>query len=177
MRRTVMLVAILGVMEIGRSLAMAADPATATPADGPSVTLIGCVLCDRQCIARTWDHKRTGPEHMVAIYAFDGTPEIRAEVENIMKEFWPGDTLDGDPPRFGLTITVAQVQLQDQRREHQGIGNTYDFLIWQGHSRADLDRSTLRQLDLFVRNANERLKQMYGGGEGGRAGRGTPRLR
>ena len=99
MRRTVMLVAILGVMEIGRSLAMAADPATATPADVPSVTLIGCVLCDRQCIARTWDHKRTGPEHMVAIYAFDGTPEIRAEVENIMKEFWPGDTLDGEQAR------------------------------------------------------------------------------
>lgn len=44
----------------------------------------------------------------------------------------------------------------------------YDVLIWQGHSRAELDRATLRQLDLFQRHALARLKVMHGteGGKG-----------
>ena len=39
------------------------------------------------------------------------------------------------------------------------LGETYDFLIVQGHSRADLDRATWRQIDLFVRMANARLER------------------
>jgi hypothetical protein len=36
----------------------------------------------------------------------------------------------------------------------------YDFLIWQGHRRDELDRSTLRQLEHFAKAANERLKKI-----------------
>lgn len=36
------------------------------------------------------------------------------------------------------------------------LGETYDFLITQGHSRSDLDRSTWRQINLFVEMANAR---------------------
>ena len=38
------------------------------------------------------------------------------------------------------------------------------------------DRSTLRQLELFVRCANERIKKINGGDDSGRSGRGRPRL-
>ena len=38
-----------------------------------------------------------------------------------------------------------------------------DFLIAQGHSNAAVDRMTLRQLDLYVRKANERLERTKGG--------------
>lgn len=50
-----------------------------------------------------------------------------------------------------------------------------DFLIWQGHAWNDIERYTLRQLDLFTRKASDRLKAMHGG-ENGRGGRGTPRF-
>jgi hypothetical protein len=37
-----------------------------------------------------------------------------------------------------------------------------DFLIAQGHDNAAVDRMTLRQLDLYVRKANERLERTKG---------------
>jgi len=36
------------------------------------------------------------PEHAFAIYAFAGTPEIRASVERIIAECYPEKGLDGD---------------------------------------------------------------------------------
>ena len=38
-----------------------------------------------------------------------------------------------------------------------------DFLVAQGHSNDAVDRMTLRQLDLYVRKANERLERTKGG--------------
>ena len=37
-----------------------------------------------------------------------------------------------------------------------------DFLVAQGHQNSALDRMTLRQLDLYVRRANERLDRTKG---------------
>lgn len=82
------------------ALAATAADTTATSsapaASGPTVTLIGSVFCDMHTIAKRWDHKATGPEHVLVIYAFGGTPQIKADVDSIMKEFWPGETLDAD---------------------------------------------------------------------------------
>ena len=38
------------------------------------------------------------------------------------------------------------------------LGEVYDYLLSQGHSRADLDLATWRQLNLFVDLANARLR-------------------
>lgn len=43
-----------------------------------------------------------------------------------------------------------------------------DFLIWQGHSLESVQGMTFRQLDLFARKANKRVRNMYSteGGKG-----------
>src|SRR5271165_3124536 len=71
------------------------------------VTIEGCLLCDWV----TLPHPKTSygpppldPEHAFAIYAFKGTPEIRATVERIVADGYPEKGLDGD----------AAMALQDQ---------------------------------------------------------------
>lgn len=49
-----------------------------------------------------------------------------------------------------------------------------DFLVWQGHSWSEIANYTLRQLDLFVSKANERIKAMNAPSESGRGMRGKP---
>ncbi len=63
------------------------------------MTLEGCLLCDWV----TLPHPKTSygpppldPEHVFAIYALDGTPEIRASLEQIIAECHPEKGLDGD---------------------------------------------------------------------------------
>lgn len=84
---------------VNRSGATAAAADSQPAASGPTVTLTGCLMCNRQCIAKKWDHKRDGPDHDVVLFAFDGPPELKKEVDSIMKEFWKGDTLDGEQAR------------------------------------------------------------------------------
>jgi hypothetical protein len=36
-----------------------------------------------------------------------------------------------------------------------------DFLVWQGHSLESIKAMTFRQLDLFAKKANARLRTMY----------------
>ena len=64
-----------------------------------TVKIEGCLLCDWV----TLPHPKTSygpppldPEHVFATYAFDGTPEIRASVKQIVAEFIPEKGLDGD---------------------------------------------------------------------------------
>jgi hypothetical protein len=60
------------------------------------------------------------------------------------------------------------------KKESPGdLGDTVDFLVWQGHSWEEIREYTLRQLDLFTRKASERLKTMYSS-DGGRSSRGGP---
>ena len=67
--------------------AEAAPPATA-PA---TVTLLGNMFCNGACIA---DPK---PEdHVMALYAIEGTPDVRAEVDKLMADFYPEIGLDAD---------------------------------------------------------------------------------
>ena len=94
-----MTVSMLALLSMGLSLTLAAEsPAPAATSNqtaattGPEVTLIGSVLNQRMLEPPMWDHKRN--KYDLVLYAFDGTPAIRAEVDAIMKDFWKGDTLD-----------------------------------------------------------------------------------
>ena len=85
----------------------AQEPAEKSSQGAKQVTLEGCLLCDWV----TLPHPKTSygpppldPEHAFAIYAFKGTPEIRATVERIVADGYPEQGLDGD----------AAMALQDQ---------------------------------------------------------------
>jgi hypothetical protein len=63
------------------------------------VTLEGCLLCDWVTLTNprtSYGPPPLDPEHAFAIYAFSGTPQIRAEVEKIIAEYYPAKGLDGD---------------------------------------------------------------------------------
>lgn len=69
------------------------------PREAGAVNIEGCLLCDWV----TLPHPKTSygpppldPEHAFAIYAFDGTPEIRATAQRIIAECYPEKGLDGD---------------------------------------------------------------------------------
>ncbi|MGA2501340.1 MAG: hypothetical protein ABSH20_26675, partial [Tepidisphaeraceae bacterium] len=64
-----------------------AEPVTPSP----EITIQGSLLCDGACMPRP-----TPDEHMMVIYAIDGTPQIRAELQKIMKDFYPDRGLDAD---------------------------------------------------------------------------------
>jgi formylglycine-generating enzyme required for sulfatase activity len=58
---------------------------------GAEITLKGSMVCNGACIP---DPK--GEDHVMVLFAIDGTPEIRAEVNAIMKELYSDQGLDGD---------------------------------------------------------------------------------
>jgi hypothetical protein len=58
---------------------------------GDEVTLQGSVVCNGACIA---DPKKE--DHGLVIFAIDGTAEVRAALERIMKEFYPDQGLDAE---------------------------------------------------------------------------------
>jgi hypothetical protein len=68
--------------------------ATATSqsrAQAAVVTLKGSMVCNGACLP---DPK--AKDHGMVVFAIDGTPAIRAEVNKIMKEFYPDKGLDGE---------------------------------------------------------------------------------
>jgi hypothetical protein len=57
---------------------------------GPEVTIIGNVLCQRAFVpplGTCEPNSKYGP----VVVALDGTPEIKAEIARIMKEYWPAN--------------------------------------------------------------------------------------
>jgi formylglycine-generating enzyme required for sulfatase activity len=62
----------------------------AAPAD-KEITLKGSMVCNGACIP---DPK--AEDHGMVVFAIDGTREIRAEVDRIMKEFYPDKGLDSE---------------------------------------------------------------------------------
>jgi formylglycine-generating enzyme required for sulfatase activity len=62
-------------------------PATVTG----EVTLQGSVMCNGACIPDPKD-----ADHVLVLFAIDGTSEVRAEVNRIMKEFYPDKGLDAE---------------------------------------------------------------------------------
>jgi formylglycine-generating enzyme required for sulfatase activity len=61
------------------------------PPPAREVTLKGSVVCNGACVP---DPK--AQDHVLVVFAIDGTREIRAEVDKILKEFYPDKGLDGD---------------------------------------------------------------------------------
>jgi formylglycine-generating enzyme required for sulfatase activity len=60
-------------------------------AQGKEVTLRGSVVCNGACIP---DPKKG--DHVLVVFAIDGTPEIRTTVERIVKDFYPDKGLDAE---------------------------------------------------------------------------------
>jgi hypothetical protein len=79
------LLVLLATSGLARTLHAAPD---AAPAE---VTLQGSMVCNGACIP---DPK--AEDHIMVIYAIDGTPEIRAEVAAIITELYPEKGLDAD---------------------------------------------------------------------------------
>jgi hypothetical protein len=61
------------------------------PAKGTKVTLKGSMVCNGACVPNPKEK-----DHVMVLFAIDGTAEIRAEVDKIMKDFYPDKGLDGE---------------------------------------------------------------------------------
>jgi formylglycine-generating enzyme required for sulfatase activity len=71
-------------------LAILACTAQPRPLPGADVTLKGSMMCNGACIADP-----NVNDHVLVLFAIDGIPAIRAEVEQIMKDFYSDKGLDG----------------------------------------------------------------------------------
>src|SRR5262249_36019944 len=60
-------------------------------ARGDDVTLKGSVVCNGACVS---DPKKE--DHGLVVFAIDGTPEVRATLEQIMKDYYPDKGLDAE---------------------------------------------------------------------------------
>jgi len=60
-------------------------------APAQEVTLKGNLVCNGACVP-----KPKAEDHLMVVFAIDGTPEVRAEVEKIMKDPYPERGLDAD---------------------------------------------------------------------------------
>src|SRR6516164_10342137 len=80
--------AIIVLLSAWAGYAHAADKATVKSEE---VTLKGSLVCNGACVVKPKDE-----DHVMVLFAIDGTAEIRAEVDKIMKEFYPDEGLDVD---------------------------------------------------------------------------------
>ncbi|MGD0093073.1 MAG: SUMF1/EgtB/PvdO family nonheme iron enzyme [Planctomycetota bacterium] len=62
---------------------------------GPEVTLKGMLMLEEAC---TLKPAKDADKTMV-LFALEGTPEVTATLDAIMKEYWPGDSMDGNQAR------------------------------------------------------------------------------
>ena len=61
------------------------------PAAGQEVTLKGMLLLEEACVLKP----AKGDDKTMVLYALEGTPEVAATLDAMMKEYWPGDSMDG----------------------------------------------------------------------------------
>src|SRR5262249_12452288 len=73
------------------ALAGYAQAQASSRARGTEVTLKGSLVCQGVCISDP-----NAGDHEVVLFAIEGTRDIRAEVNKIMKEFYPDKGLDAD---------------------------------------------------------------------------------
>src|SRR5262245_35957699 len=81
-------------------------------ARGDDVTLKGSVVCNGACVP---DPKKE--DHGLVVFAIDGTAEVRATLERIMKDFYPDRGLDAEAAQnlmdqFSSTGAVIPVDLR-----------------------------------------------------------------
>ena len=87
----VLAIAIPVLAEEGKSAA-GEKPAAA----GQEVTLKGVMMLEEACTPKPAKETR----HSVVLFALEGTPEVAATLDAVMKENWPGDSMDANasPP-------------------------------------------------------------------------------
>jgi formylglycine-generating enzyme required for sulfatase activity len=90
MRKSAAFLALMTVVAVACWTAAAAEPAA--PAGSP-LTLKGSMVCNGACIPNP-----KADDHVMVLYAIDGTLEVRAEVGKIMKEFYPDKMMAADKP-------------------------------------------------------------------------------
>jgi hypothetical protein len=76
-----------------------------SPAKGTEITLKGSLVCNGACIP---DPK--AEDHGLVLFAIDGTAEVRAEVERIMKELYPDKGLDSEAAQKLMDAFSAQLK-------------------------------------------------------------------
>jgi formylglycine-generating enzyme required for sulfatase activity len=73
------------------AFAVPARPGAHAPARQAEVTLQGSLVCNGACVPDP-----QAADHLLVVFAIDGTPAIRAEVDAIVKEFYPDKGLDAE---------------------------------------------------------------------------------
>jgi hypothetical protein len=86
-----MMVLVSGVITTARRARAESIPDTRPAAPADSVVLQGSLICNGACLV---DPK--ADEHSLVLYALDGTPEVRAQVDQIIKALYPDKGLDAD---------------------------------------------------------------------------------
>jgi len=76
---------------VGHGLAQEGTPVVT----GPEVTLKGVMMTEVSCTPNP--HK--GDDRILVLFVVEGTPEVEAALDAILKENWPGDSIDGDQAR------------------------------------------------------------------------------
>jgi formylglycine-generating enzyme required for sulfatase activity len=104
------------------------------------VTIEGCLLCNWVTLPEPKSQlgpPPLGPEHVFAFYALDGTPDIRAEVQKLVADYFPEAGLDGDAAqaiqdqftrRLKYFVSPESPALQDMYKTLHGYechGNAY----------------------------------------------------
>jgi formylglycine-generating enzyme required for sulfatase activity len=82
-----------------------------TPTDQTAeVTIKGNVLCNRATIPVSWDQTSQDANHVPVIYAFAGTLEITAQVNEIMDKVYPAKGLDVESAQKFLHEFTAHLE-------------------------------------------------------------------
>jgi formylglycine-generating enzyme required for sulfatase activity len=74
------------------------------------VTIKGNVLCYRATIPVPWDQTSQDADHIPVIYAFEGTPEITAQLHAILDRYYPAKGLDADTARKFLDAFTVRLR-------------------------------------------------------------------
>jgi len=93
-RRSLVFVAVSSMV---LALWISAWPQEANPATeaGPEVTLKGVLMTEVSCSQKP----AKDADKTLVLFAVEGTPEVAAAVDDIMKLYYPGDSIDGDQAR------------------------------------------------------------------------------
>jgi len=93
-------------------------------AAGTEVTIKGIMMCDICCTRNLTKEAAQEAEKTLVLFAMEGTPEVAAALDNIMKEDWPGDSIDADQAlkiqeefdkRLKYYITPGELAAKNQR--------------------------------------------------------------
>jgi formylglycine-generating enzyme required for sulfatase activity len=77
---------------------------------GTEATIKGNVVCNRTTIPVPWDQTSQDADHYPVVFAFEGTPEISAQLAEIMDKYYPEQGLDCDAAQKFLDEFSARLR-------------------------------------------------------------------